>query len=160
VTSKGTLSVRKLSAVPNVIGREKQPHSITNTKPTPENGCDNWSFLIGICNFLKAARLMRLRAAPPSIRTWYNLLLAMVGETSNGSCPTPDMRFRQSEALNPINVSTHLRCGAAFGAGAAAAISRRKVLTMRLDVMSQEPLNMAWSALWCSLSLDSELEWP
>jgi hypothetical protein len=103
---------------------------------------------------------MKLRDAPPSIRMWYNLTLAMVGETSSESYPAPTMVLGQSEASNPIRVSTHLRCGAAFGAGAAAAISRHKVLTMRLDVMSQKPPNMTWSALRCSLSLDSELEWP
>jgi hypothetical protein len=68
-TSKRTLSVRKFSAVPNVTGREMQPRGLTDTGPTPENGRDGWSFSIGICSFLKAARLMRLRAAPPSIKT-------------------------------------------------------------------------------------------
>jgi hypothetical protein len=85
---------------------------------------------------LKAARLMRLRAAPPSIKTWYNLMLEMVGETSSGSCPVPAMLLGQSEASNPIGVSTHLWCGAAFGARATAAISRRRVLTTCLDVMA------------------------
>jgi hypothetical protein len=46
---------------------------------------DGWSFPIGIYSFLKVARLMRLRAAPPSIKTWYSLMLEMVGETSSGS---------------------------------------------------------------------------
>jgi hypothetical protein len=101
---------------------------------------------------------MRLSVAPPSIRTWYNLTLTMVGETSSGSCPVPTMLLGQSVTSNPIGVSTHLLCGAAFGAGAAAAISRRKVLKMRLNVMSQEPPNMTWSALRHSLSLDSESE--
>jgi hypothetical protein len=67
-TSKRTLSVRKISAVPNVTGREMQPRGITNIGPTPENGRDGCSFPIGIYSFLKAARLMKLRAAPPSIR--------------------------------------------------------------------------------------------
>jgi hypothetical protein len=84
-TSKRTLSVRKFSALPNVTGREMQPRGVTNTRPTSENGCDGWSFLIGIYSFLKAARLMRLRAAPPSIKIWYNLMLEMVGETRSGS---------------------------------------------------------------------------
>jgi hypothetical protein len=70
------------------------------------------------------------------------------------------MLLGQSEALNPARVSTHLWCGAAFGAGAATTISQRKVLTMCLDVMSQEPLNMTWSALQRLLLLDSEVEWP
>jgi hypothetical protein len=56
-------------AFPNVIGREIQPRGITDTGPTPENGRDGWSFPIDICSFLKATRLMRLRVAPPSIRT-------------------------------------------------------------------------------------------
>jgi hypothetical protein len=158
--SKRTLSVRKFSTVPNVIGREMLPHGMTDIGPTPENGIDGRSFPIRICSLLNAARLMRLSAIPLSIKTWYSLTLAMVGETSSGSCPMPAMLLGQSEASNPIGVSTHLRCGTAFGTGAAAAISRRKVLMMRLDVMSQEPPNMTWSALRCSLSLDSESEWP
>jgi hypothetical protein len=72
----------------------------------------------------------------------------------------PAMLLGQSVASNPTGVFTHLRCGAAFGAGATAAIPRCKVLTMRLDVMSQESSNMTWSILWHSLSLDSESEWP
>jgi hypothetical protein len=80
------LSVQKFSAVPNVTGREMQPRGITDTGPTPENEHDDWSFPIGICSFLKAARLMRLRVAPPSIKMWYSLTLEMVGETSSGSC--------------------------------------------------------------------------
>jgi hypothetical protein len=109
--------------IPNVTEREMQPRDITDTELTPANGCDGWSFPIAICSFLKAARLMRLSAAPPSIKTWYNLTLAMVGETSSGSYPTPAMLLEQSEASNPIGVSTHLLCGAAFGAGATVAIS-------------------------------------
>jgi hypothetical protein len=131
VTSKRMLSVQKFSAVPNVTGMEIQPCGITNTRPTPENGRDGWSFPIGICRFLKAARLMRLSAAPLSIKTWYSLTLAMVGETSNGSCLAPAMLMGQPEVSNPIGVFIHLRCGTAFGAGAAAAISRRKALMMR-----------------------------
>jgi hypothetical protein len=135
-TSNKMLSVRKFSAVPKVTGREIQPRGITDTGPTPENGRDGWSFPIGICSFLKAARQMRLSAAPPSIKTWYSLMLAMVGETSSESYPAPTMLLGQSEASNPIGISIHLRCGAAFGVGVAAAISRRRVLTMRQDVMS------------------------
>jgi hypothetical protein len=160
VALKRMLSVRMISAVLNVTEREMQPRGITDIGPSPENERDGWSFPISICSFLKAARLMRLRAAPPSIRMWYNLTLAMVGETSSGSCPTPAIVLGQSEALNPIRVFTHLQCGATFSAGAAAAIYRHKVLMMHLDVMSQEPLNMTWSTLWCSLSLDSESKWP
>jgi hypothetical protein len=85
--------MQKFSTVPNVTGREIKRHGITDTGPTPENGRDNWSFSIGIYNFLKVVRLMRLSAAPPLIKTWYNLILAMVGETSSGSCPTHDMLF-------------------------------------------------------------------
>jgi hypothetical protein len=159
-TSKRTLSMRKFSAVPNVTGREMQSHGVTDTGPTPENGHDGWSFPIGICSFLKAARLMRLRVTPPSIKTWYNMTLEMVRKTSRGSYPAPTLLLGQSEASNPIGVSTHLWCGAAFGARATAAISQRRVLTTRLDVMAQEPPNMTWSVLRRSLSLDSELEWP
>jgi hypothetical protein len=127
-TSKRTLSVGKLSAVPNVTRREMQPCGIIDTGPNPENGHDSWSFPISICSFLKAARLMRLRTAPPSIKTCYSLTLEIVGETNSGSCPALAMLLGQSEASNPIRVSTHLRCGATLGAGATAAISRRKVL--------------------------------
>jgi hypothetical protein len=52
------------------------------------------------------------------------------------------MLLGQSEALKLINVSIHLWCGAALGAGAAAATSRRKFLMMRHEVMSQGPLNI------------------
>jgi hypothetical protein len=90
-TSKRMLSVRKFSAILNVTGREIQPCSITNTRPTPVNGCDGWSFPIGIYSFLKAVRLMRLSAAPLCIKMWYNLMLAMVRETSSESHPTPTM---------------------------------------------------------------------
>jgi hypothetical protein len=123
---------------------------------------DGWSFPIDICNFLKAARLMRLRVVPPSIKTWYSLTLEMVGETSSGSCQALAMLVGQSEESNPIRVFTHLRCGAAFGTGVAAvaAISQRRVLMTHLDVMAQEPPNMTWSVLRRLLSLDSESEWP
>jgi hypothetical protein len=79
-TLKRTFFVWKFSGVLNVTGREIQPRGITDTGSTPQNGRDGWSFDIRICNFLKAVRLIRLRAAPPSIRTWYNLMLVMVGE--------------------------------------------------------------------------------
>jgi hypothetical protein len=141
-TSKRTLSVWMFPAVPNVIGREMQPHDITGIGPTPKNGCDGWSFPIGICSFLKAARLMRLRVAPPSIKTLCSLTLEMVGETSSGTYPALAMLLGQSKASNLIRVSTHLRCGAAFGAGAAIVISQRRVLMTCLDMMAQEPLNM------------------
>jgi hypothetical protein len=72
-------------SAPNVTEREMQPHGVTDTGPTLENGRDGWSFPIGIYSFLKAARRMRLRATPPSIKTWYNLTLEMVGETRSGS---------------------------------------------------------------------------
>jgi hypothetical protein len=81
-------------------------------------------------------------------------------EDKQRSCLTPTMLLGQSVASNPIGVSTHLCCGAALSARAAAAISRRKVLMMHRDVMSQEPPNMTWSALQRSLSLDSESKWP
>jgi hypothetical protein len=42
------------------------PRGMTEPKPTPENGCEGATLNIRISNFLKAARLMRLRAAPPS----------------------------------------------------------------------------------------------
>jgi hypothetical protein len=53
-------------------------------------------------------RLIRLRAAPPSIRMWYNLMLAMVSETSNGSYPVPTMLLGQSMASKLIIVYNHL----------------------------------------------------
>jgi hypothetical protein len=101
-----------------------------------------WNFDIAIYSFLKAAKLIRFSAAPPSIRTWYNLMLMMVRETSSGSCPAPAMLLGQSEASKLIDVSIHLWCGTAFGAGAAAATSQCRFLMMRREVMSQEPLNM------------------
>jgi hypothetical protein len=83
--SNMTLFVRKFSGVLNVTGREMHLCGMTGIGPTSENGCDGWSFDIGICSFLKAAKLIRFSAAPPSIRTWYNLTLMMVEETSSGS---------------------------------------------------------------------------
>jgi hypothetical protein len=72
-------------------------------------------------------------------------MFAMAGEISSGSCPPSAMLLGQSEASNPIGVSTHLQCGAAFAARAAVAISQCKVLLMHLDMMSQEPPNITWS---------------
>jgi hypothetical protein len=131
MTSKRILYVRQFSAVSNMTGREIQQCGITDTGPTPENGRDDCSFPIEIYSFLKAARLMRLSTTPPSIKTCYNLMLAMVGETSSESCLSPGMLLGQSKASNPINVSIHLWCGAFLGVGATAAISRCKVLMMR-----------------------------
>jgi hypothetical protein len=91
VTSNRTLSVWKFLGVPNVTGREIHLHGIIGTRPTLENGRDGWSFDIGIYNFLKAVKMIRFSAAPPSIRTWYNLILTMVRETSWVSCPAPAM---------------------------------------------------------------------
>jgi hypothetical protein len=78
---KSMLFVWKFSGVLNVTGREIQPHGINDTKPTPENGCEGYSFDIGICSFLKLERLMRLRAAPPSIR----MLLTFLMQLRNGT---------------------------------------------------------------------------
>jgi hypothetical protein len=61
------------------------PHGMMEPRPTPKNGRDGASLDMEICSFWKAARLMRLRAAPPSIRTCYSLTLAMVGEVTTGS---------------------------------------------------------------------------
>jgi hypothetical protein len=81
--------LQKFSGVLNVTGREIHPRGMTGIGPTPESGRDGWSFDIGICSFLKAVKLIRFSAAPPSIRMWYNLMLTMVGETSSGSWPLP-----------------------------------------------------------------------
>jgi hypothetical protein len=104
-TSKRMLSMRKFSGVPNVTGREIQPRGITDTRPTSENGREGWSFDIRICSFFKAARLIRLRVAPPSIRTWYNLMLVMVGEAISESCLAPTMLLGQPEASKLIDIS-------------------------------------------------------
>jgi hypothetical protein len=76
--------------------------------PTPENGHEGVSLDIGIYNFSKAVILMRLKAAPPSTRTWYNLILAMVEDTSSGSYPAMTMLLGKSEALKLIDISIHL----------------------------------------------------
>jgi hypothetical protein len=73
---------------------------------------------------------------------WYSLMLTMVEETSNGSYSAPTMLLGQSEASKLIDISIHLWCGAALGAGTTTASSRRKFLMMRWEVMSQEPLNI------------------
>jgi hypothetical protein len=110
--------------------REIQPRAITEIEPTPENGHDGWSFDISIYSFLKTDKLIRFSVAPPLIRTWYSMMLMMVEAMSSGSCPTPAMLLRQSEASKLINVSIHLWCGVAFGAGAVAATSQRRFLMM------------------------------
>jgi hypothetical protein len=140
--SNRTLSVQKLSGVPNVTGREIHLHRMTSTGPILENGHDSWSFDISICSFLKAAKLIRFSAAPPSIRMWYSLTLTMVGETSSGSCPAPAMLLGQSKVSKLIDVSIHLWCGATLGAGATAATSQCMFLMMRREVMFQEPPNI------------------
>jgi hypothetical protein len=90
-TSNRALSVRKFSGVPNVTKREIQLPGIIRTGPTSENERDCWSFDIDICSFLKVAKLIRFSVAPQSIKTWYNLILMMAGETSSGSYPIPAM---------------------------------------------------------------------
>jgi hypothetical protein len=86
-------------------------------------------------------------------------LLDLTGRKISQLEEVVDSRLEEDRALAQA-VADHVRCSAIFSAGVATAISRRKVLTMRLDVMSQEPPNMTWSALRRSLSLDSESEWP
>jgi hypothetical protein len=153
-TSKMTLSVRLFSGVLNVTEREMLPRGVMELRPTPENGREGESLDMGIYNFWKAVRLMRLRATLSSIKTWYSLTLAMVGETTSRSCPAPAMFLGQSKASNVIDVSIHLWWGAALGLVAAAATAQCSVLMTFLDVMSQELPYMTWSYLWCSLSLD------
>jgi hypothetical protein len=134
------------------------PRTMMEPGPIPKNGCEGASLDIGICSFWKVATLMRLRAALPSIRTWYNLNLAMVGEMTSGSYPAPAMFLGQSEASKPIDVSIQLWWGATLGTSAAAATTQRRELMMGLDVMSEEPPYMMWSVLRCSSMLESE--WP
>jgi hypothetical protein len=86
-------------------------------------------------------------------------LLDLTGRKISQLEEVVDSRLEEDRALAQA-VADHVQCSTIFSAGAATAISRRKVLTMRLDVMSQEPPNMTWSALRRSLSLDSESEWP
>jgi hypothetical protein len=105
--------------------------STQNARYCPlENGHDGQSFDISICSFLKAAKLIRCSTAPPSIRTCYGLTLMMVRKTSSGTCLPPAMLLGQSEASKLIDVSIHLWCGAALGAGTTAATSRRRFLMM------------------------------
>jgi hypothetical protein len=80
-----------IEGIPNITRREILPCEMMEPEPTPENGREGESLDMEICNFWKAARLMRLKTAPPSIRMWYSLTLAMVGETTSGSCPAPAM---------------------------------------------------------------------
>jgi hypothetical protein len=54
----------------------------------------------------------------------------------------------------------HLWCGVALGSGVVAATARRRVLTTRLNVMSQEPPYKMWSTLRRSSVLESESKWP
>jgi hypothetical protein len=70
-----------------------------------------------IYSFWKAARLMRSRVPPPSIRTWCSLMLAMVGEMTSGSCLTPAMFFwvvrgiERDRCLHPLVVGHRSRRG-------------------------------------------------
>jgi hypothetical protein len=128
-------------------------------RPTLENGCEGASFDIEIYSFLKIVRLMRLRAAPSSTRTWYNLMLVMVEETRSVSYSAPALFLGQLEASKMIDVSIHLWWGTALVVGAAAATARSRVLMAHWDMMFQEPPYMTWSALLLSLMLESELEW-
>jgi hypothetical protein len=128
--SNRALFVQKFPDVPNVTRREIQRHGITGTGPTPENGSGSWSFDISIYSFLKAAKLIRFSAAPPSIRMWYILMLMMVEEMKSRSYLAPAILLGQSEVSKLIDVSIHLWCGVAFGAGAATTTSRRRFLMM------------------------------
>jgi hypothetical protein len=142
--------------------REMLPCGMMKPGPTPKNEREGEILDTAICSFWKAAvRLMRLRAAPPSIRMWYSLTLVMVEEITSGSCLAHAMFLGQSEAPNTVNVSSHLWWGTALGMGAAVATTRHNILMMRLDMASKELLYMTWCYLWHSLSLDSEseLEW-
>jgi hypothetical protein len=121
------------------------PRGIMEPGPTPKNGHEGASLDMGICSFSKVARLMRLRAIPLSIRTWYSLMLAMVGEMTCRSCPALTMFLWQLEASNLIDVSIHLWWGIALSAGATAATARHSVLMTRLDMMSQEAPHITWS---------------
>jgi hypothetical protein len=108
--------------------------------PTLENGCEGTSLDAGIYSFLKAATLMTLRDASQSTSTWYSLMLAMVGETSSGSCPAPAKFLGQLEALKLIDISIHLWWGAALGADTAAATARCRVLMTRRDNVPGDPI--------------------
>jgi hypothetical protein len=96
------------------------PRGMMELGPTPKNGREGVSLDMEIRNFWKAARLMRLRAAPPLISMWYSLTLVMVGEMTSRSCPAPAMFLWQSEASKPMDISIHLWWGIAAGASAAA----------------------------------------
>jgi hypothetical protein len=68
--------------------------------------------------------------------------------------------FRQLEASKPMDISIHLWWGTALSAGIATATALCSVLTMCLDVMSQEPPYMMWSCLRRSSVLESGSECP
>jgi hypothetical protein len=84
------------------------PSGMIESEPTLKNGHERVSLDMGICSFWKAARLMRLKTTPLSIRMWYNMTLAMVGEPTSGSYLAPTIFLGQSEASNPIDNSIHL----------------------------------------------------
>jgi hypothetical protein len=54
-TSNYMFSVRKLSSVPHVTGREMVPTGYTGSRPTPENGREGVSLDSGIYRCLNAA---------------------------------------------------------------------------------------------------------
>jgi hypothetical protein len=109
VTSKTTLSVQLFSGVPNIIGREMLPRGVMEPGSTPGNGCKGVSLDMGICIFWKATRLVRLRGAPPSIRMWYSLTLAMVGRQLAGAFQHPPCSWgsqrHQSRWMSPSTFS-------------------------------------------------------
>jgi hypothetical protein len=121
------------------------PRRMMEPGPTLKNRHEGVSLDMGIYSFRKAARLMRLRATLPSIKMWYSLMLVMVGEMTNGSCPAPAIFLGQSETSKPMDVSIHLWWGTALVTGAAATTARCSVLMTHLDIMSHEQSYMTWS---------------
>jgi hypothetical protein len=93
------------------------PSGMIESEPTLKNGHERVSLDMGICSFWKAARLMRLKTTPLSIRTWYNMTLVMVGEPTSGSYLAPTIFLgavrgvEPDRQLHPLVMGRHSRRG-------------------------------------------------
>ena len=109
-TSNEIFSVRKLSGLPNVTGRESCPIGLA-----VEPGTMPWkayftgfTFDLGICMSSNAPANKIFKELPPSIKTRLTLQLLIVGSTTIGNLPGRVEGMGQSSLLKEITVSDHL----------------------------------------------------
>ena len=77
--SKSISSVRKLSQVPKVTGRQICPKEAVEPAPTPMKGLLGWSRSGGTWSRLKASTESTLRPEPSSMRVLVTATWQMVG---------------------------------------------------------------------------------